>query len=264
MLIDIFTLSFHFQLDAIADETIFHLKRLIYEKIGLPCEWQLIYFGGIELEDALSLREYNIDEKCILHLLISYLKETKSELSAEMKLFGESKKGTLQSFRTVASENNVKLDIHDSSSYSLLLRSCENLNKDYRIIKYLVDFSINVNEISHFYQRSFTPLYYSYKNNNSLLFRCLLLLKANVDSVCTKQEKIFTVRDKIIKKNKQKLLRLVLHSQQDDFLTRDNFLLTKKSFQTNTLIFLLSLKCGLQRKMKVPKPLLFKIVQSSF
>ena len=51
--------------------TIASMKRSIADKVGMPIEWQRLVFGGKELQDHLTFRDYNIHRDSTLTLVMS-------------------------------------------------------------------------------------------------------------------------------------------------------------------------------------------------
>jgi hypothetical protein len=53
-----------------SSDTIINVKKKIQEKEGIPVEQQRLILGNHLLDDNLTLANYNIQEKSIIHLVI--------------------------------------------------------------------------------------------------------------------------------------------------------------------------------------------------
>ena len=51
-------------------DTVEDLKRIIYEKEGIPAGSHRLVFAGKDLEDTRSLSDYNIGKESTIHLLM--------------------------------------------------------------------------------------------------------------------------------------------------------------------------------------------------
>jgi len=57
-------------LDVGPDDHVYHIKALIFQKTLVPPDAQRLIFGGKQLEDDRTLRDYNIQKECTLHLVL--------------------------------------------------------------------------------------------------------------------------------------------------------------------------------------------------
>lgn len=57
-------------IDVEAADNIASVKAKIAEKEGVPADQQRLIFGGKQLEDNMTLQEYNIADNSVLHMVL--------------------------------------------------------------------------------------------------------------------------------------------------------------------------------------------------
>ena len=57
-------------LDCEQNDSIENIKAKIHEKESIPIDQQRLLFNGTVLEEGKTLRDYNIENKCTIHLVL--------------------------------------------------------------------------------------------------------------------------------------------------------------------------------------------------